>query len=75
MGFLDFLFMGALINSLDKKTNKRSSSLSQRSNYNHSYYNGYEDGYEDGYLNHNHDCCDSHDSYDFCDNPDCEYDY
>lgn len=75
MGFLDFLFLGAIFNSLNKKDNKRSNSFSQNSNYNYGYTNGYDDGYEDGYSSHDCDCCDYHrDDYDSYDNPDYECD-
>ena len=64
MGLLDFLFAGAVINSVKKArhNNSQQQTLHRRvSDYDH----GYEDGYEDGCYEHSyHEDCDCHDAYD-----------
>ena len=63
MGLLDFLFAGAVINSVKKaRHNDSQQTLHGRvSDYDH----GYEEGYDDGCYNHGfNDDCDCHDTYD-----------
>ena len=63
MGFLDFLYAGAVINSVKKaRHNDSQQTLHGRvSDYDH----GYEEGYDDGFYDHSiRDDCDYHDTYD-----------
>ena len=63
MGFLDFLYAGAVINSVKKaRHNDSQQTLHGRvSDYDH----GYEDGYDDSCYEHGyHEDCDCHDTYD-----------
>ena len=63
MGLLDFLFAGAVINSVKKaRHNDSQQTLHGRvSDYDH----GYEDGYDDSCYEHGyHEDCDCHDTYD-----------
>lgn len=74
MGLLDFLFAGALANSLKKaRHNNSQQTLNGRfSDYDH----GYEEGCDDSCYDHGcHDNCDGHDTND-CDvyDDDCEND-
>ena len=73
MGLLDFLFAGAVINSVKKaRHNSSQPSHGRAADYDH----GYEEGYDDGCYDHSfHDDCDCHDTYD-CDgyDDDCEND-
>ena len=73
MGLLDFLFAGAVINSVKKaRHNSSQSSHGRAADYDH----GYEEGYDDGCYDHGfHDDCDCHDTYDCGDyDDDCEND-
>lgn len=75
MGLLDFLFAGAVLNSV-KKARHNSSQPSHGRTYD--YDHGYEEGYDDSCYDHgyhdDYDCHD-HDNYD-CDgyDNDCEND-
>ena len=73
MGLLDFLFAGAVLNSMKKTRHNSSQPMHERAtDYNH----GYEEGYDDGCYDHSfHDDCDCHDTYD-CDgyDDDCDND-
>ena len=63
MGLLDFLFAGAVFNSVKKaRHNDSQQTLHGRvSDYDHVYEDGYDDScYEHGY----HEDCDCHDTYD-----------
>ena len=63
MGLLDFLFAGAVINSVKKARNNDSQQTlhGRVSDYDH----GYEEGDDDGCYNHGfNDDCDCHDTYD-----------
>lgn len=74
MGLLDFLFAGAVINSVKKARHNSSQPTHGRdTDYDH----GYEEGYDDSCYDHGyHDDSDCQDSYDCygCDN-DRENDY
>ena len=73
MGLLDFLFAGAVINSVKKaRHNSSQPSHGRAADYDH----GYEEGYDDGCYDHGfHDDCDCHDTYDCGDyDDDCEND-
>ena len=73
MGLLDFLFVGAVINSVKKaRHNSSQPSHGRAADYDH----GYEEGYDDGCYDHgSHDDCDRHDTYDCGDyDDDCEND-
>ena len=73
MGLLDFLFAGAVINSVKKAIHNSSQpSHGRAADYDH----GYEEGYDDGCYDHGfHDDCDCHDTYDCGDyDDDCEND-
>ena len=62
MGLLDFLFAGAVINSVKKARNNDSQQTlhGRVSDYDH----GYEDGYDDSCHDHGyHDNYDCHDTY------------
>jgi hypothetical protein len=62
MGLLDFLLLGALINSC---RSNRDSSNNHSLFSNNSYDRGYNDGYDDACMDHdNYDCQDCHDCYD-----------
>ena len=77
MGLLDFLFAGAVINSVKKARHSSSQSMHGHvSDYDH----GYEEGCDDSCYDHGyHDDYDCHDTYDCggydndCEN-DCEND-
>ena len=77
MGLLDFLFAGAVINSVKKARNNDSQQTlhGRVSDYDH----GYEEGYDDGCYNHGfNDDCDCHDTYDcggYHDDCDCHDTY
>ena len=76
MGLLDFLFAGAVINSVKKaRHNSSQPSHGRVSDYDH----GYEEGYDDGCYNHGfNDDCDCHDTYDcggYHDDCDCHDTY
>ena len=73
MGLLDFLFAGAVINSVKKaRHNSSQPSHGRAADYDH----GYEEGYDDGCYDHGfHDDCDCHDIYDCGDyDDDCDND-
>ena len=75
MGLLDFLFAGAVINSVKKARHNSSQPTHGRAtDYDHGYEEGYDDscydhGYHDDYDCHDHDTynCDGYDN-------DCEND-
>ena len=74
MGLLDFLFAGAVINSVKKaRHNDSQQTLHGRvSDYDHGYEDGYDDScYDHGYHN-NYDCHDTYDCGGYDD--DCEND-
>ena len=62
MGLLDFLFAGAVINSVKKARHSSSQPMHGRAtDYDH----GYEEGCDDGFYDHSiRDDCDYHDTYD-----------
>ena len=66
MGLIDFLLLGAFMNSLRNNKGNHSHIDYSRNNYDR----GYDDGYTDGYMDH--DDCQDHDDYDCCD---CDNDY
>ena len=71
MGLLDFLFAGAVINSVKKARHNSSQPTYGRAT---DYDRGYEDGYDDSCYDHGyHDDYDCHDTYDcgVCDT-DCD---
>ena len=73
MGLLDFLFAGAVINSVKKARHNSSHPTYGRAT---GYDRGYEDGYDDSCYDHGyHDDYDCHDTYDcgVCDT-DCDDD-
>ena len=74
MGLLDFLFAGAVINSVKKARHSSSQPMHGRAtDYDH----GYEEGYDGCYDHSFHDDCDCNDTYD-CggyDDDCCENDY
>ena len=74
MGLLDFLFAGAVINSVKKARHNSTQPMHGRdTDYDHGYEEGYDDScYDHGYHN-DYDCQDSYDCYG-CDN-DRENDY
>ena len=66
MGLLDFLFAGAVINSV-KNVKKARYNSSQPTTHGHvsDYDHGYEEGYDDSCYDHGyHDDYDCHDTYD-----------
>ena len=66
MGLLDFLFAGAVINSV-KNVKKARYNSSQHTTHGHvaDYDHGYEEGYDDSCYDHGyHDDYDCHDTYD-----------
>ncbi len=69
MGLLDFLFLGALLNS---GRNKRQSNNNHSNFSSDSYNRGYEDGYDDCCMDHNDFSC--QDEYGYHDDCDCGYD-
>ena len=73
MGLLDFLFAGAVINSVKKARHNSSQPSHGRAA---DYDQGYEEGYDDGCYDHGfHDDCDCHDTNDCGDyDDDCEND-
>ena len=66
MGLIDFLLVGAFMNSLRNRQDNNSRPICSGDNYDQ----GYEDGYTDGYLDH--DDYQDHDSYDCCDSCECD---
>ena len=73
MGLLDFLFAGAVLNSIKKTRHNSSQPMHERAtDYNHGFVVGYVVGC---YVHCLHDFCDCHDTYD-CDgyDDDCDND-
>ena len=72
MGLLDFLLLGALINSC--RSNRNSNNHSLNDGYRNGYEDGYEDGYDDAFMDHeDHSCYGNHNKFDDRDDDDNLY--